>query len=308
MLNWTAANFQTFARSLNPYPHQGTIRFGSALPGTSRPWNPGQYLDASDYSAREINTSFRDFANYVGSWDLRTVLSHDYRDDRGQYRQMTQLGGHRSSNWVRNKGVSVTYRSDTHGDGRGSQYYNLVMGNEGYDNAEFIAWRNRTGTAMASQGSRFGTGATFFMDVANNITRQIQLHPHASLHDISARLFAAVHQVHPTQTYRVGRRYVSSHPSVPGTVEIAPLGLRTQNDMLLGIFNNVRNHSGFWGQSYFRHGVVPPTQIGIQYFIKPAGPNGNGDLVKMERAGLNIHQRVYGTANAIIAEATGIGQ
>lgn len=295
-MGWTMDTFKVYTRSLNPRPDQGTILQGAALPGY-------QHVRAlSDHPARQVNDAFSRFDDFVGSNDVARLLSYDYRDERGQARHMSGLGAHKSGFWSTNRGMHMTYASDTIGDGKGTQYYNFVMGSGSSDQVEAIGARNGAVVALGPWAGRLVT-AGFGVIIPRAELRGRLGVASERVADLSAALYAAQYNSPHTHIEKRGNTAVAHGPY--GKAEVTSLmGDEDRLDLVLGFINNVRSWTGFWGRDYFNPGLVGASPRLFE-ILKDQAVNSAPEIGSV---GNHRVHALYSAANALIGEGTGVGR
>lgn len=326
-MSWsTIGECREFLKGATAYPQFGLIKCGVDLPGQARSWNQRQDMRTlADYRTGSVANSFYDFTHFISGWDVGDFLNHNYTDQQGRWRRIRQLGGHKSGLWG-DKGLHLTQRSDTLGDGKPNQYHHFVMEHEygtglGENAAMFVA-RNLAFTAMASSrtdGVPFvSTAATGFATTQDDLIQGLNavlfakgwgqpLTRGSSLLEISAALYLANYGSHPSDTNWQGSRAVASGRE--GSAEVSDLNI-PRSKFLAAVLNNVSGKgNSLWERSFYRAGIVPMDQQLADHFVAQQGWNrGPGVLDRMAGNGLNIHQRVYGAITRAVSEGTGIGQ
>lgn len=279
---------------MGPFPPQGDIKLGAPLPSTfsARP-------TLSGYSSYDVNRVFDSFDRDLGSHDVNRLLSYDYRDERGQTRYMSGLGANKSMNWDWTRGMHMTYKSNTIGDGKPDNYYHFVLGHDGQvsPNAEAIGWRNTAFTAMGPSNGRMITGAIGFAMPQSELAARLGLPANANVPQIGAALFVAQYGS-AGSVERRGNTAVVKGPQ--GQVEVT--FMHQGNNLALAVINNVRSKNGWWGREYYQPGLIYPSARVLD-MIKDQGQNSNDIALIGDFAAHGF----YRSANALIAEGTGIG-
>lgn len=321
-MSWTIDSCRQFLRGVTAYP--GVIKCGTTLD-----YHPRQRsLDPkkgtlADWDNPQVARAFYDYNHGISGYRVDDFLNERYWDDKRRERWIRQLGGHKSSTWG-DKGLHLTQRSETLGDGRPQQYGHFVMEHElgsGYgDNAAMLVVRNREGTAMASSRTdgvpHLVTAASFFATEAEDLVQGLnellynrhlrELPSNPSLMDISVALYVLNYGARPNNTRWEGNRAVSTGRS--GKAEVA--SLIPEHNILAASLNNVRSTgSGLWERDFFRSAIVAVDPDLVKRFITPQGWDiGPQAVATLEARGVDLHRQFYGALTRFVSEGTGVGR
>lgn len=322
-MSWTIDSCRQFLRGVTAYP--GIIKCGTTLDylPRQRSMDPNMRTLA-DWDNPQVAQAFYDYNQGISGYRVDDFLNNRYWDDKGRERRIRQLGGHKSSTWG-DKGLHLTQRSETLGDGRPQQYGHFVMEHEwgtGHgDNAAMLVTRNREGAAMASSRTdgvpHLVTAASFFATEVHDLidglnalldSRDLRrLPPNPSPLDISVALYVINYHESPNNTAWEGNRAVSAGHS--GKAEVAPLHIPGLN-VVAASLNNVRStSSGLWERDFYRSAIVAVDKGLVDRFITPQGWGmGPQALAGFESRGINLHREFYGALTRFISEGTGVGR
>lgn len=309
MTSWTGAQVRGLVRGLLP-SSGGNIRLmNTGLPYTGIPHKgPDGKLSLDDYHAGDVAREFADFYTYLGGREVSRILDKDQIDDDGDYRDMRQYGGHfgRGS-------VHLSYRSDT--AGQPTHRYNAVLGYEGRNNAEAIAWRNFSGVAMTPSWPSLITGASFFVASQEEL---FQRFGGRNLHALAKNIFVAQNggrtsDVKLAQRDSTEPKYVD-HALIASSKYYVQLGnvelmhLPWWGGHYLVVVNNTLRHRD-WTRDYGQNGLVAVNGAVKDIFQDRAGrpeyPQAEQDWDRVERTH-NPHD-VYSWLNRGVWQATGVG-
>lgn len=312
-MSWTGLQLRGFARGVLP-TSLGNIRLmNEGLPdvGVPQKGRDGK-LSLDDYHVVHAANAFSDFYSFVGQHEVTKILNADYWDDDGDYRDMRQLGGHLGQS---NASVHWSYQSDT--AGQPTHRYNAVLGYEGSNNAEAIAWRNFSGVAMAPSGSRLITGASFFVTSLDDLQQRFG---GRDLHELAKRIFAMQNggetsgvklaERTSTEPNFSGDALIASSKYYPqlGQVELIPLPW--YNNHFLVVLNNTLGHRD-WTRHYAQNGLVavkdgsPVLEAFRDRAGRPEDRQAEQDWDRISRTH-SIHD-VYTWLNRGVWQATGAG-
>lgn len=249
-----ALALQSFARGASPRK-EGTIKSINAFPYYTQTWtdttlppsdaagkptrNPGETF-LNEFRASEVKSSFNFMRRGIPEGQFQTIMDYDYQDNTGKTRWMRSLAARRDADETH-----LTFASDTIGDGKGNNYYNLNLRDN--RSAAIIEWRNGFFVAMVpTSADTLATGAVGFAMPRAEMAKWFGLSSNADLRAIATAIYATNigAQVPDAQFYdNQDRSYSVKAASKPqaGSVEIVQLDTSwgTDTDMVVAMLNNV---------------------------------------------------------------------